>query len=98
MITVGVNPSRHNEISLQCSDRMNCMSLLKLRLVIKTRLQICMVSHSSAISSISYLLKLFSHKGFLEPILIHSDHYLHNLITSLLDHIFSDDTYQSNAE
>lgn len=38
VIAVGANPGRHNEISPLRSDRMNCVSLLKLRHVMWTGL------------------------------------------------------------
>ncbi len=38
VIAVGANPGRHNEISPLRPDRMNCISLLKLRHVMQTGL------------------------------------------------------------
>lgn len=38
VIAAGTNPGRHNEISPLCSDRVNCVSLLKLRRVMQTGL------------------------------------------------------------
>lgn len=38
VIAAGANPGRHNEISPLCSDRVNCVSLLKLRHVMQTGL------------------------------------------------------------